>query len=96
MELYITILIIQEARITITNAGGESEKSSVQGENPPGDVLQDPIHALQEVVPCHCAAGHDLPVMCLDLLQLQHVPDLLRTQGARQVLSRYKRLITNN
>ena len=65
----------------------EGGQRSVQGENPPGDVLQDPVHALQEVVPGHCAAGHNLPVMCLDLLQLQHIPDLLRTQGARQVLS---------
>ena len=58
-------------KITITNARGGlwlQQPSLVQGKDPPGDVLQYPVHALQEVVPGHCATGHDLPVMSLDLL----------------------------
>ena len=66
--------------------------SSVECKDPLGDVLQDPVHALQEVVPSHCAASHNLPVVCLDLLQLQHVTDLLWTQGARQILQAVQRL----
>ena len=65
-------------------------KISVQCKYPPGDVLQDPVHPLQEVVPGHGAAGHNLPVVGLDLLQLQHIANLLRTQGARQVLTNTK------
>ena len=59
-------------KITKTNAreGGCCcrGQSSVQCKDPPGDVLQYPVHALQEVVPGHCAACHNILRYCQALV----------------------------
>ena len=63
-----------------------NDSKLVQRENSLGNVVQEPVHPLEQVLPSDCAAAEDLPVVGLDLLQLQHCPDLLHGERAGQVL----------
>ena len=61
---------------------------SLPDEDAAGDVLHQPVHARDQSVPRHGAAGCDAPVPRGELLpfQLQHRRDLLAGQRAFQVL----------
>ena len=63
-----------------------NDSKLVQRENSLGNVVQEPVHPLEQVLPSDCAAAEDLPVVGLDLLQLQHGPDLLHGERPGQVL----------
>merc|ERR1711978_375702 len=58
----------------------------VKGEDPLGDIVNQPVDAVEQVEASDRAALDDLPVVADDLVQLQHLPDLLQTEGAWKVL----------
>ena len=64
---------------------GEQE-GLVKGEDPLGDIVDQPVDALEQVEAGDRAALDDLPVVADDLVQLQHLPDLLQAEGAWQIL----------
>ena len=64
---------------------GEQE-GLVKGEDPLGDIVDQPVDALEQVEAGDRAALDDLPVVADDLVQLQHLPDLLQAEGAWKVL----------
>ena len=62
------------------------ESLSIQREYSLGNIVQQPVNPLQEVLPGDGTAAQDLAVVGLDLLQLQHGPNLLHGERPGQVL----------
>ena len=63
-----------------------NDSKLVQREYSLRDVVQQPVHPLEEVLAGDSTAAQDLAVVGLDLLHLQHGPDLLHGEGAGEVL----------
>ena len=55
--------------------GSERPRSSIEGENSCSDVLEKPVDALQEVLAGHGAAPKNLPVVSLDAVEIEDLPE---------------------
>ena len=55
--------------------GSGRPRASIEGENSGSDVLEKPVDALEEVLAGHGAAPKNLPVVSLDAVEVEDLPE---------------------